>query len=500
MFRKALVCLVALLLVLSGCGSNSNVAPQDRVLIVGTHTTPSTLDLSANDAAAISEALLYNVYQTLVRTDDQGQLQKLLASDYQISSDRKTYTFTLRPGAKFSSGAPVNAEAVVKSINYIINDENTSKTRKKEMAVVDSVEAKDSDTVEFKLKRPSNFWLYSMAGPAGVIYDPAALDSGDLATQPVGSGPYKLDTWLQGEEIRLIRDPGYWGTPARVAGVNFKYFADPNAMNNAMASGSIDIIRNVTAPQALGQFEKNDQYKVLEGYTNGEVVLGMNQQRELLKDLRVRQAINYAIDRQALLDAVWAGKGTLIGSMVPPFEPWFEDLSDAYPYNPEKAKELLAEAGYGDGLTLTMRVPTLPYATDSAAYISSVLSQVGITLNIEQLEFPARWIDEVMVKSNYDLTIVSHVEPRDIVRFATPDYYWHFDNEELRQVMAQADQSPEPEQIELLKKAARIISDQAGADFLWLLPNLVVTKPEIVGISSNATNLSFDLTNVAINE
>lgn len=500
MFRKALACIISLLLVLSGCSTSPEVAPHDRILVVGTHTTPSTLDISANDAAAISEALLYNVYQPLLRTDEQGNLQRLLASEYQISSDRMTYTFSIRSGAKFASGAPVDAEAVVKSINYTINDERTSKTRKAEMAPVESVEAKDEDTVEIKLKHPSNFWLYSMAGPAGIIYDPTVLASGDLATQTAGSGPYKLDAWLQGEEIRLIRDPEYWGTPARVAGVTFKYFADPNAMNNAMAAGSIDIIRNVTAPQALSQFENNDQFKVLEGYTNGEVVLGMNQQREPLKDVRVRQAINYAIDKKALLEAVWAGKGTLIGSMVPPFEPWYEDLSEAYPYDPEKAKELLKEAGYADGLTLNMRVPTLPYATDSAAYISSLLSQVGIKINIEQLEFPARWIDEVMVKSNYDLTIVSHVEPRDITRFANPDYYWHFDNEEFRKTIEEADAAPEEQQVELMKKAAKIISDQAGAGFLWLLPNLVVTKPEIVGISANATALSFDLTNVAINE
>ncbi len=500
MFRKASVVLIAIVLLLTGCSSPSGGHPKENQLVVGTHTTPDTLDPSRNNAAAIPYALLYNVYQTLVRVDSEGNLQRLLASDYQISTDRLTYTFTLRQGAKFSSGAPVDAKAVEKTMNYILTDERVNPTRKAEIEALDSVKAISDTQVEFKLKHPSNSWLYAMAGPVGIIYDPAGLDADNLATQPAGSGPYVLKEWLVGESIELAKSPNYWGTDARVESVTFKYFADPNAMNTAMLSGSIDVISNVTAPQALSQFSDDQQFSVLEGTTNGEIVLGMNQQREALKDVRVRQAINYAIDRKGLMDSVWAGKGLLIGSMVPPTDPWYEDLSNAYPYDPEKAKTLLAEAGYAGGLTLALRVPTLPYATASGTYIASQLEQVGIKTTIDQVEFPARWIDEVMVKSNYDLTIVSHVEPRDIARFADPNYYWHYDSEEFRQLILKADEADGDAQITYMKQAAKLLSDDAAADFLWLLPNLIVTKSEVVGIAANVTGFSFDLTSVAVKD
>ena len=225
--------------------------------------------------------------------------------------------------------------------------------------------------------------------------------------------------------------------------------------------------------------------------------MGMNQQREALKDKRVRQAINYALDRKAVRDAVWAGKGLMIGSMVPPTDPWYEDLATAYPVDREKAKKLLAEAGYGDGLTLKMRIPTLPYASGAATHIKSQLSKVGITLEIEQLEFPARWIDEVMVKSNYDLTIVAHMEPRDISRFTNTDYYWHYDSEQFRDLYQKADQGSPEEQVKYMKQAAKVLSDDAAAGFLWLLPNLIVTKADISGLAANVTGLSFDLSSIS---
>ena len=365
------------------------------------------------------------------------------------------------------------------------------------MEALKAVKDLGGNKVQFELSHPSNAWLYYMSSTAGIIYDPQALDKGDLATKPAGSGPYTLKEWRQGEEIQLATNQKYWGDKPKVKGATFRYFSDPNAMNTAMLSGSLDIISNLAAPQALDKFTGDSRFKVLEGHTNGEVVMGMNQQREALKDKRVRQAINYALDRKAVRDAVWAGKGLMIGSMVPPTDPWYEDLATAYPVDREKAKKLLAEAGYGDGLTLKMRIPTLPYASGAATHIKSQLSKVGITLEIEQLEFPARWIDEVMVKSNYDLTIVAHMEPRDISRFTNTDYYWHYDSEQFRDLYQKADQGSPEEQVKYMKQAAKVLSDDAAAGFLWLLPNLIVTKADISGLAANVTGLSFDLSSIS---
>lgn len=490
---------VATSLALVGCtqttpGGNSSTA-KSSTLVVGAVASPNSMDMTTNSAAAIPQALLYNVYETLVKVDGSGKIRPLLATQWTVSSDRTVYTFKLQPKAKFASGTQVTADAVVKSFERIQQDPLVTPVAKTQMSVVSSVAAKDPATVEVTLKRPSNNWLYDVAGNTGIIIDPAGFAS--LAGTPAGSGPYKLNQWRKGESVVLERDPNYWGTASRFDVATFRYFADPNAMNAAMLSGDLDIISNVAAPQALSQFSDAKRFTIYEGTTNGEIVMGFNNAKKPLDDIRVRQAIIYALDRTAMRDSVWAGKGALIGSMVPPTDPWYEDLSTAYPFNPAKAKALLAEAGYAGGLSLNLRIPTLPYATGSSQFIVSQLRDVGISVTVEELEFPARWVDEVMTKSNYDMTIVSHVEGRDIVKFADPTYYWHYARPEYVDLIKRADAGSAEEQVVLMRQAAKMLSDDAAADFLWLLPSLVVAKPELSGIPANAISLSFDLTNIA---
>ena len=479
-------------LLLSGC-SGGETQPHDRQLMVGASVAPNSMDPSTNDAAAIPQALLYNVYETLLKIDGDGKLSPLLASEWQVTPDGLTYTFKLRPQARFASGTPVDAAAVVTSIERIISDPAVLPVLKTRMSPVDSIRAVDDDTVEFVLKRPSHSWLYAMAQTAGIIYDPAGLDR--IASQPAGSGPFVLSQWVPGDEVVLARNPEYWGAASRLAGVTFKYFTDANAMNAAMLSCRLDVVSYVADPQALDQF-RDDRFKVLEGVTTAEVVLGFNHRQPALQDVRVRQAVLAGIDRAALRDAVWGGKGPLIGSMVPPTDPWYEDLSGVNTYDPDRARALLTEAGYAPGeLTLRLRVPNLPYAPPAATYIASQLAQVGITVQVDELEFPATWIEEVMRKSNYDMTIVAHVETRDIVNFANPDYYWHYNNPSFTDLVTRADAAPtDREQIALLQQAARILAEDAAAGFLWLLPNLVVTKSDVEGVDANAPSLSFDLT------
>ena len=491
--RLAAVLVALLALGLAACSPGTS-EPQDRQLVVGASASPNTMDPSASDAAAIPQVLLYNVYETLLKIDGEGLLQPLLANEWVMTPDAKTYTFELRPQARFASGSQVTADAVIASIDRIITDPAVLPVLKSQMALIESMRAVDENTVEFVLKQPSHNWLYSMAQTAGIIYDPAG--SATRATQPAGSGPFVFEQWTQGDSVVLKRNDNYWGTPVKLAGVTFKYFTDANAMNAAMLAGQLDVVSNVAAPQALDQFN-DPRFTILEGVTSGEIVLGFNHQTPALRNLKVRLAIIHAIDRKGLRDSVWAGKGPLIGSMVPPTDPWYEDLSNEIPYDPAKARELLAESGLGQ-INLRLRIPTLPYAPGAATYIASQLAEVGIQVTVDELEFPATWIQQVMVESNYDMTIVAHVETRDIARFADPTYYWHYDNAEFQTLIAQADTTAtDAEQIALMKKAARILADDAAADFLWLLPNLVVTKADVAGVNQNATSLSFDMTSVS---
>lgn len=499
MRRTAIAAMCALVLVISAACSGGSTSPdgsgQNPNLVVGATVEPETLDPSATDAAAVPQVLLYNVYETLIKVDTEGEFQPLLASEWGVSDDRLTYTFTLDEAAAFPGGEPVTAEDVVWSVDRFQTGDNVA--TQAQLSVLEKVEATDEQTVVFTLSRPSNQWLYSMSSTAGIVFD--SQTAGDLATAPAGSGPYALAQWTKGSELELERNDEYWGEAAWFTSTTFRYFPDPNAMNTAMLSGGLDIISNLQAPQALDQFSDGSKYSVIDGTTNGEVVMSFNHESGPLKDKRVRQAINHAIDRQALLDTVWNGKGTLIGSMVPPTDPWYEDLADTYPYDPEKARELLADAGYADGLDLRLRVPTIPYATGSAQFVASQLAEVGINATVDELEFPARWLDVVFTQADYDMSIVSHVEARDIVKYGDQSYYWRYDNPEVVDLLADADSGTPEEQIAAMKEVARTLADDAAADWLFLLPNLVITTSDIVGVPENATTLSFDLTGISRN-
>ncbi|WP_425308758.1 ABC transporter substrate-binding protein [Ammonicoccus fulvus] len=502
---RVLVAVVAVAgLLLSACttsgspgangSANGNGKAAQTTLSVGATASPSTLDPTINNAAAIPQVVLYNVYETLVKLDAEGQLKPLLAQRWDVSADNKTYTFNLDPAARFASGRAVAAKDVVWSFERIKNSDTTTSAVKGQMGPVDTVRAVDDKTVEVVLKNPSNLWLFDMSSTAGIILD--SETTADLANSTAGSGPFQLKDWIPNSSVTLEKNPNYWGTPARFNEVTFRYFTDPNAMNAAMLAGDLDIISNLQAPAALPQFSDTNRFKVVEGTTNGEIVLSMNGRSEGLKDVRVRQAIRHAIDKKALRDTVWAGKGELIGSMAPPTDPWFEDRTGDFPFDQDKARALLAEAGV-QNLRLRLRVPTLPYATASAQFIQSQLREVGIEAEIDQLEFPARWLEVVHTNADYDMSIVSHVEARDFVRFANPDYYFHYDSEEFRRLVAEADAGPADQQAPKLKEALALLSRDAAADWLFLLPNLVITKPNITGVAQNANTLSFDLTTIA---
>ncbi|GGS63179.1 ABC transporter substrate-binding protein [Nonomuraea spiralis] len=483
-----------LLLVTAACGGGSGGSgtggtPKAQSLSVGFVAEPANLDFTATEGAAIPQALLVNVYEGLVKLDQDGTIKPLLAEKWTVSDDRRTYTFTLRKGVTFNGGAPFTADDVVFSLDRVRTDWKLK--IKAQFDVIDKVAKTDDTTAVVTLKQPSNGFLYALATRLGAMFSRTGV--ADLANKPVGTGPYTLGAWKRGESIRLDANPSYWGTKPALSAITLKYFKDATAMNNALLTGGIDVISSVQAPESLQQFADPNRFQTVEGTTNGEVVLSMNNARPPFDDVKARQAVRYAIDHKALLDTAWAGRGQLIGSMVPPTDPWYEDRTGDYPYDPAKAKELLG----GKTLTVKMRIPNLPYAVASAQVVKSQLAQVGITADIEPLEFPARWLDVVFKQGDYDLSIINHVEPRDLGIFADKSYYFHYDNPEFAKLLASADSGTEQQQTDDLKKAAKLLSDDAAADWLFLFPNLIVAKKGVTGLPKNAIAESFDFTGLA---
>jgi peptide/nickel transport system substrate-binding protein len=475
-----------------GGGGDNGTATAGKSLSVGFAAEPLSLDFTSDNGAAIPQAVLVNVYEGLVKLDANGDIKPLLAKSWKISADRKTYTFELREGVKFSDGKPFTAEDAAFSINRVKTDWKID--LRSAMDVVADAKAAGPTTLVVTLKQPSNLWLFKMTTRIGAMFSRTGVS--DLKTKAIGTGPYVVRRWTRGSSIVLGRNPGYWGPKPALDQVTLKYYKDPNSMNNALRTAGLDVVSTLQAPESLPQFADKSKYQVIEGTTNGEVVLSFNNARAPFTDKRVRQAIRYALDRKAILDTAWAGHGELIGSMVPPTDPWYEDLTGLYPHDPGKARALLAAAGKPK-LSLRLRIPNLPYAVSTAQVVKSQLADVGITAKIEPLEFPAVWLDEVFQKADYDMSIIAHVEPRDITSWGIPSYYWKYDNKQFQQLLAKADAGTEQEQVTSMKQAARLLSEDAAGEWLFLFPNLMVATPQVHGLPKNAVSEAFDLTTVS---
>lgn len=485
---------LVLLLVTSGCaaGSSATVSKDPGTLSVGYTAEPANFDFTRTDGVAIPQALLYNVYEGLVKLDANAKIVPLLAESWTVSPDGRTYDFKLRQGVKFSNGAPFTAEDVKFSLMRVKTDWTIS--IKSTMDVVERVDVVAADHARVVLTKPSNGWLFGLTSRLGAMFSAGGV--ADLANKPVGTGPYTVASRRRGDSIVLKENPAYWGRKPGYSTVVLKYIKDPTALNNALLSNGIDVISAITVPDSIPQFQGDDRFTVVEGTTNSEVTLAFNNARPPLNDVRVRRALTYAIDRKALLDTAWAGRGTLIGSMVPPTDPWYEDLSQAYPFDPAKAKALLAEAGQPHP-SLRLRIPNLPYAVSAAQVVASQLAEVGVTVTIEPLDFPAVWLKQVFTDHDYDLSIIQHVEARDIVTFGRPKYYWGYDGNPVQQQLAKADGGTPAEQVTAMREVARRLSEDAAADWLFLFPNLIVAKNKVTGFVRNQVSESFDLTGLA---
>ncbi len=469
-------------------GSGTGAPAQEDAVRIGLVAEPLTLDFTVDNGAAIPQVLLYNVYETLVKIDQDGEIVPSLASEWEVSEDGTSYVFTLAEGVAFSNGEEFTAEDVKFSLERVSTDWTIS--LKAAMDNVESVEVTGDNEVTVTLAKPSNSFLYALTTRVGAMMDPSGVE--DLANTPIGTGPYTFGSWQRGTSISLARNADYWGQEPFFDQVTLQYFKDPTALNNALLTDGIDVIGTVQAPESLGEFEGGD-YQIIEGSTNGEVVLSMNSSRAPFDDVRVRQAARHAIDHQSLVDTCWAGRGELIGSMVPPTDPWFEDRTGDYPYDVEGARALLAEAG-AEGAQVRLRLPTLPYAVACGTVVESMLEEAGFEVTVDQLEFPAAWLEDVFTAGDYEMSIIAHVEPRDMrAVFGNPDYYTKYGTQEIQTLFAEADAGTAEEQTAKLREAAALISEDAAADFLFLLPNLIVADTGITGLPENAINESFEL-------
>ena len=459
----------------------SSGAPRGNEITVGiSQDLESSLDPYKMTAAGTRE-VMFNVFEGLVKPDSTGSYVNAVASEVHVSEDQLTYTFTLREGVVFHNGEPCTTEDVIYSFETCAATSWTS-------AVVEALSAvselrAEGDQVIVALSAPVPDFL-SYVSSVSIV--PAGYGQQD--TQPVGTGPFKFVSRSVQENIILERNEDYYGTPAGLDRVTYRVYEDTNALFTALDSGALDLVAHLTSDQVANL---TNGYQVLEGTMNLVQALYLNHAVAPFDDVRVRQALCYAVDVDELLALTADGHGTKVGSsMYPAFTKYFDPaLADAYPHDVEKAKELLTQAGYPDGFSFTITVPSnyQPHV-DTAEVLAMQLEAVGVTATIDLVDWNT-WLEDVYGNRNFEGTVVGFDSSilnasgmlarwitggdQNMINYSDADY-------DAAYAAAQAT-ADDAQQTAHYKECLQILSDTAANVYLQDLADFVAVRPGLEG-------------------
>ena len=442
-----------------------------------------SLDPHQTVAAGTREGL-FNIFEGLVKPNSDGEMIPAVAEKYTLSEDGTTYTFTLREGVKFHNGQTVTAEDVVYSINRCAAvPEGQEKPLVAAFSAVKSVEALDEKTVAVTIaQRDLEFISYMTAA---II--PADYENQDTA--PVGTGPFKFVSRTPQQDFVMERFEDYWGAPAWLDKVTYKICENADALVMNLNGGSIDLCAHLTSAQAS---QLNQNFQVLEGTMNLVQAIYLNNQAKPFDNQLVRQALCYAIDRQGIMDMVADGHGTAVGSSIyPAFTKYFlPELVDKYPHSVEKAKELLAQAGYPDGFDMTISVPNnyQPHM-DTAEVVAEQLREAGINVTIQPVEW-STWLDTIYNGRQFQATVVgvdaanmtaramlerfTSDSGKNLINYNTPAYDALF-----QQAINAQDEAT---QTDLYKQMETMLADTAANVYIQDLCDLVAMRQDLGGL------------------
>jgi len=458
---------------------------------------PPHMDPTSAAAGAIDSVLYSNVFEGLTRFMGDGSVVPGLAKSWDISDDGLTYTFKLRSGVTFHDGTTLDAEDVKFSLDRI-GAEGSANAQKALYAAISEVNVVDPMTVEVKLSEPNGNMIFNLAWGDAVIVAPESIDN--IKQTPIGTGAFKFESWTQGDKVELTRNDAYWGDAPALASATFKFISDPTAAFASVMAEDVDVFSGFPAPENLPQFEADPRFQVLVGSTEGETILSTNNKMPPFDNVKVREALAHAIDRQAIIDGAMFGLGTPIGTHFAPHNPAYVDLTAQSNYDPAKAKALLAEAGFADGFETTLHLPPPSYARRGGEIIAAQLAEVGITAKITNVEW-AQWLETVFKGKDFGLTIVSHTEPMDIGIYANPEYYFQYDNKGFQDLIAKFNTTADPDmRTKMMAEAQQIIADDYVNGYLFQLALPTVAQAGVQGLWENAPTQANDLTGVSWSE
>ncbi|ULE35806.1 ABC transporter substrate-binding protein [Mycobacterium sp. IDR2000157661] len=409
---KRLAAVVAVVIIaVTGCsvGERVDLGDSSGNLIAAIAGEPDQLD-PHKTTAYFSFEVLENVFDTLVEPDADLQMRPALAETWDVSDDQLTWTFRLRPGVTFHDGSPLSADDVVFSYRRII-DEQLANVDK--FSAVSDVFAADRLTVVIRVKQPTPNLLTNIGGFKGMaIVQRGNVESGRIATHPVGTGPFAFQSQKSGDSIVLRANPSYWDGPPQVPGVTFRFISEPSTALSALQAGEIDWTDSIP-PQRVAQLRDDDSVHLAVTPSNDYWYLALNGARAPWDDVRVRQAVAYGIDRDAIVTVTSYGTASANQLAIPEGNPWYTPY-DRYRYDIATAQRLLDEAGVGDVEMDMLVTNEYPETVTAAQVIADNLAPLGITVRIRTVDF-ATWLDE-QNSGNFDMLMMGwlgNIDPDD---------------------------------------------------------------------------------------
>jgi peptide/nickel transport system substrate-binding protein len=496
--RSATLCTVAAL-----CAAAVGFAPaaqaqarKDGSAVLGMVLEPTPgLDPTMASAASIGEIVHFNVLEGLTKINMDGSITPLLAESWTIDPDGKSYTFKLKKGVKFHDGEAFDASDVKFSFDRSKAEGSTNKAKKAVFDNIARVDTPDLLTVIVVLNQADGNFLFRMGENTAVILDPKSAAT--TSTKPIGTGPFKFDSWAKGSSITLVKNDAYRNAAAvKLKKVTFRFINDSAAQVAALLAGDLDGIPRFQALESLKQFQSDARFTVVQGGTEGKTIVSINNKKKPFDDVRVRRALAAAIDRKALIDGASEGYGKPIGSHMVPSDAGYVDVTGVNPYNPEKAKALLKEAGVALPLNVTLTLPPPAYARKGGEIVAAQLAKVGIIAKIENVEW-AQWLSGPF-KGNFDLTIISHVEPLDFDRYSDPKYYFGYESKAYNDLLAKYNSSTDAKtRLKLLGDIQRQLATDSVNVYLYQLPQFAVSKKQLKGVWTSSPIFANDLAALA---
>ena len=479
----ALCALMTMSIALIGCSGDK--AKDSSEIVVG---IPQDLEDSLDPHKALAagtKEILFNVYEGLLKPDSQGNNIPAVAESYTVSEDLMTYTFKLRDGIKFHNGKNITTNNVKYSIDKFAGISDGSEPLVSAFSVIEEVNIIDDKTVDVVLNTPdTDLPTYLAMVSAAII----PKDNENPDTVAIGTGPYKYVSRSPQENIICEAFDDYWGEKANIKNVTFKVEANADSIVMDLLGGSIDFYARLTIDQVK---QLNDEFSVYEGTMNLVQALYLNNNVKPFDDVRVRQALSYATDVDEILDITAEGKGTKIGSsMFPAFGKYYdESLSELYPTDIEKAKELLKEAGYENGFNMTITVPSnyQPHI-DVAQVLAEQYKKIGVNAEIQLVEWNS-WLSDVYTGRNFESTVIGvdaaylaasallsrfeSTAANNFINFKSDAY-----DKAYNKTLTTAD---DDERTALYLECERILADEAANVYIQDLPEYVVLNKKFTG-------------------